>query len=216
MDTLNFNFLWRGFIIGLTIAVPIGPISVLCIQRSTTKGFFSGFISGFGAATGDVIYAYIGTFSLDFIETILVEKQSWFGFLGGVLLCCLGVGILSDRSVISLSKMNGSPKHSTNSYELLRDYVSTLLINSISPMTITLFIAVFAGLYAENVHPVQIPISIFVTGLFTGSMLWSTLLSGAANLLTGRFNSRQLQWINQIAGITITAFGLAAILNSSK
>lgn len=57
---LSFLFLLRGLVIGLSIAAPVGPIGVLCIRRTLTKGQVSGLVSGLGAATADAFYGCVG------------------------------------------------------------------------------------------------------------------------------------------------------------
>ena len=74
MTTLLMMFI-KGQIIGLAIAAPVGPIGVLCIQRSLQNGFKMGFISGMGAATADGIYGLIAAFGLTAISSALISHQ---------------------------------------------------------------------------------------------------------------------------------------------
>jgi threonine/homoserine/homoserine lactone efflux protein len=54
----------KGFIIGISIAAPVGPIGVLCIQRTLAPGKLYGISTGCGAATADAIYGLIAAFGL--------------------------------------------------------------------------------------------------------------------------------------------------------
>ena len=89
----------KGLIIGISIAAPVGPIGVLCIQRTLAGGTLYGISTGFGAATADAIYGLIAAFGLTFISHFLVEQQNWFRFLGGIFLCYLGVRAFLSRPV---------------------------------------------------------------------------------------------------------------------
>ena len=80
----------KGFIIGISIAAPVGPIGILCIQRTLTGGKIYGLITGLGAATADAVYGSMAAFGLTFISNFLVQQQYWFRLLGGIFLCYLG------------------------------------------------------------------------------------------------------------------------------
>ena len=61
---MELGYFIRGMVIGFSIAAPVGPIGILCIQRTLNQGAFYGFISGLGAATADGCYGLIAAFSL--------------------------------------------------------------------------------------------------------------------------------------------------------
>ena len=84
---MEIDFFFRGLIIGFSIAAPVGPIGVLCIRRTLTKGRISGLISGLGAATADAIYGSVAGFGLAFISNFLISQQKWFRLVGGLFLC---------------------------------------------------------------------------------------------------------------------------------
>src|SRR3990172_7764629 len=88
---MDVEFLAKGFIIGLSVAAPVGPIGVLCIRRTLAEGRVSGLVSGLGAATADAFYGGIAGFGLAFISSFLIGQQFWFKLIGGGFLCYLGV-----------------------------------------------------------------------------------------------------------------------------
>ncbi|MBN1249328.1 MAG: LysE family transporter, partial [Anaerolineae bacterium] len=71
------SIFWRGLLIGLSIAAPVGPIGVICIRRTLADGRAAGFASGLGAATADVVYGSIAAFGLAMISETLVTQQVW-------------------------------------------------------------------------------------------------------------------------------------------
>jgi len=88
---MDLPFLLRGLIIGFSIAAPVGPIGVLCIQRTLAEGRIVGLISGLGAASADAVYGLIAAFGLTFISNFLLARQGWVRLVGGAYLCYLGV-----------------------------------------------------------------------------------------------------------------------------
>jgi threonine/homoserine/homoserine lactone efflux protein len=88
---MPLNFLFKGVIIGFSIAAPVGPIGVLCIRRSLAEGRKIGLATGLGAATADVAYGGVASFGLTVVSSFLVGHRLWLGFLGGLFLCYLGI-----------------------------------------------------------------------------------------------------------------------------
>ncbi|HVY71914.1 MAG TPA: LysE family transporter, partial [Verrucomicrobiae bacterium] len=131
---MNGALFLRGFLIGLSIAAPVGPIGVLCIRRTLASGRLAGFITGMGAASADAIYGAVAGFGLTAITSLLVGQQFWFRLLGGIFLVYLGVKTF-------MSKPARSSASSTNQ-SLAVMYVSTLFLTLTNPATILSFIGV--------------------------------------------------------------------------
>lgn len=200
---MEFTSFLRGLVIGFAIAAPVGPIGLLCIQRTLQQGRRFGFVSGLGAATADAFYGLIAGFGLTFIAGVLVSQQRWFALIGGIFLLALGVRILlSAPSNQTVAAGNGS---------LAGAFVTTLLLTLTNPATILSFVAVFAGLGLAEEERGYLAAVLLVLGVFSGSALWWFLLSGAFSLLRGRINQSALKWVNRLAGLIIIVFGLLAL-----
>ena len=65
-----FGTLLRGFIIGLSIAAAVGPISLLCIRKTLADGRLAGFVCGMGAATADGLYGCVAAFGLTWVSEL--------------------------------------------------------------------------------------------------------------------------------------------------
>ncbi|MEB3360170.1 MAG: LysE family transporter [Synechococcales bacterium] len=203
---MNIDLFWRGLVLGLSIAAPVGPIGVLCIRRTLTGGLVNGFLSGLGAATADGIYGCIAAFGLTFVSTVLLEQVFWIRLFGGLFLCYLGVATFrakpptADAAPPSLSRTG-----------LLSSYASTVLLTLTNPATILSFIAIFAGLGLAETDGSYGTAGLLVVGVFSGSALWWLILSSGTNLLRARFNPKGLQWLNRFSGMILLAFGITAL-----
>ena len=131
------ELLLRGFILGFAIAAPVGPIGLLCIQRTLNQGQLVGLASGLGAATADAFYGAVAAFGLTLVSGFLIEQQFWLALVGGLFLCYLGVRTLlsapAERAAAGEAKSIGAA------------YASTFLLTITNPMTILAFAAIFAG-----------------------------------------------------------------------
>lgn len=201
---MDISFLIKGFLIGFSIAAPVGPIGVLCIRRTLAEGRVSGFFSGLGAATADAVYGSIAGFGLTFIPNFLINQQIWFRLIGGMFLCYLGIKTFLDRPAeqgVSINEKN-----------LIGVYASTFFLTLTNPMTILSFAAIFAGLGLASTGGNYISAGILVFGVFIGSTLWWLILNLGVGFLRIKFNPDRLRWVNRISGIIIFGFGLLAFL----
>jgi threonine/homoserine/homoserine lactone efflux protein len=207
---MEINLFFKGLILGFSIAAPVGPIGILCIRRTLQFGRFSGFFSGLGAATADVIYALIAAFGLTFISDILIAGQFWLRLIGGAFLLYLGgrVFFTIPSARTEQTRQTRQISHTT----FLSDFTSTFLLTAANPMTILSFLAIFAGLGVSNAQGDYVQTSLLVLGVFLGSAAWWILLSEGVTLFRKRVSQKMMLWINRIAGLLIVGFGATILL----
>ena len=91
------DVLIKGFIVGVVVSAPMGPVGVLCIQRTLNKGRWYGFVTGLGAAFSDIIYALITGYGMSFVVDFIENPQTlyYFQLIGSVMLFAFGVYIVT-------------------------------------------------------------------------------------------------------------------------
>ncbi|CAA7602810.1 Lysine-type exporter protein (LYSE/YGGA) [Acididesulfobacillus acetoxydans] len=202
------DFLLRGLIIGVSIAAPVGPIGLLCIQRTLMQGRISGFLSGLGAATADAVYGGIVGFGINLVSSFLMDQRIWIHLTGGALLLLLGIKGLfarpAERAAQTKTPVRG----------LWWSYLSTFVLTLANPMTILSFVAVFAALGVANSSHQYLRATLTVSGVFLGSALWWLILSGVAARLKGKLNRSALVWIGRLSAAIIIGFGIFGIVSS--
>jgi threonine/homoserine/homoserine lactone efflux protein len=205
---MQIEYFIKGLTIGFSIAMPVGPIGIVCISRTLKDGWGSGLTSGFGAATADMLYSGIAAFGFRVVQEFLLDQQIWIRLLGGLFLTFLGI-----RIIFSTLKAVEIPSSSRG---LLGAYLSTLVLTLSNPMTILSFGAVFTGF--DLIHEgIRYSDSILMLiGVFLGSCLWWFILSGGVSILRTRFNDSLLKWVNRLSGGVIVAFGIFIILSVIK
>ncbi len=201
---MEITYFYKGLIIGLSIAAPVGPIGILCINRTLSSGRIVGLLSGLGAATADALYGSIAAFGLAFISTFLVQQALWFRLIGGAFLCFLGLRTL-------LAKPKNSDTHA-NPTSLLNAYASTFFLTLTNPLTIIAFTAIFSGIGLASLDGSYSSAALTVLGVFLGSACWWFILSSLTNLLRDRLNLAAMVWVNRISGLVILGFGIVALL----
>jgi threonine/homoserine/homoserine lactone efflux protein len=208
---LGIPFLIKGLIIGLSIAAPLGPIGILCINRTLTEGPRLGFICGLGAAAADALYALAGTVALSAIAQWIINDRTALRIVGGVFLVYLGARTFM-RPTIVLPASGKMPSLLPPGWHAA--FMSTFLLTLANPTTMLSFAAVFAGL---GVAPAGIlrgadsQAAALIVGVFLGSALWWLILSSVIGRLRHLIGANTLTVINRTCGTVLTAFGLYAI-----
>jgi len=199
-----FFVITKGIVLGFSIALVFGPIGVLCLRRSIAEGFWSGLLTGFGAAVADATYGAIAAFGLTMVSDFLLGKTLVLSLLGGPYLIYLGYSAIVKKPELSSVTLEKS--------SLLKKFVSTFFLTMVNPLTILPFMVLFAGLNIPNSIALS---SLLVLGVLFGSMLWWILLSSLGTILKQKLISPAgVAWINRISGIIIGGFGVAVILRS--
>lgn len=200
---MKFIFLFQGLIIGFSIAAPVGPIGLLCINRTLLQGRLTGFISGLGAATAHGIYGCISGFGLTLISDFLIEEQFYLRLIGGIFLYYLGIKTFVVKPVYKNTVASGTT--------LVNSYLSSFILTLTNPLTILSFAAIFAGTGLTNQTENFNSALVLVLGVFLGSTCWWLILSGSIGLLRKRLDSQLLRLFNRIFGIMILFFGFMVL-----
>ena len=197
-------FFLKGLIIGFGMAVPIGPVGILCIRKTLVGGHLSGLIIGLGAATADSIFGSIAAFGLTFVSDVIASQHFWLRLVGGGILLFLGIRTFRAK--------RKDPVVPYENKGMLGSYLSAFLLVLTNPVTIFAFVAVFAA-FGLGHKLFVVSACILVIGVFTGSGLWFLILSYVATTFRKKLDSDGLRWVNRIAGVLIILSGAAALVS---
>lgn len=203
---MAFDLIIKGFIIGLSVSIPLGPIGILVIQKTLCNGKKSGFVTGLGAAFADFVYAILASLGISFIINSLEQYHLYFQIIGGVFLLYLGYSVFISNPIKQLRNQNGNSN-------LIGDFLSTFFLTITNPMALLLFFGVFAGIGFLHEKFDYSSIIYIIIGVNIGTVLWWYSLSTLINLFKSKIQVRRLNWINKISGIAIFIFGLVAIIS---
>jgi len=136
-----FDVYTQGILIGLVASIPLGPIGLLCIQRTLSKSHRSGFVSGLGAATADSMFATVALFSLTVVMSFIENNMAIIKALGGISVVIVGVTIFLKNPVVQIRRNRAGKGHN-----LWGDYLSVFFLTLTNPAYILIFVALFAAL----------------------------------------------------------------------
>lgn len=188
----------KGIAVGIVIALPVGPVGVLCVRRCLFEGARYGFISGLGAATADASFGAIAGFGLTYLRDWLIDNQNWFGLAGGLFLLSFGLKALLVQHPREPEPLAGE--------RLLGAYASSFALTIANPITLVSFAVIFAKVGAGTLTGFG-PVSVLVGGVFLGSLLWWFGLSFGIASVRHMAGDHVMLWISRVSGAILLSSG---------
>jgi len=202
---MDFVVVIKGIIIGLMVSVPLGPMGMVVVQRTLSKGRLSGFLSGLGAASADTLFSIIAVMGFGFIIDFVEEKRFYFEIVGSLFVIYIGLRIFYSNPVTQIRRRQ---KKNT----LFADYITVFLMTFSNPLAIFVFLALFAAVHFVTESQHYLTSFLIVLGVFAGASLWWFTITTLVSLYRQKFRLKRLWWLNKITGAIISLLGLIALI----
>jgi threonine/homoserine/homoserine lactone efflux protein len=205
MTSLKAATFLVGVGVGLAVAVPIGPMGILCIQRTVAFGLAAGLAIGLAAATVHVAYSAVAVFGLSAtVMKVIGAGAGILSLVSAAILFWFAIRVLRREVLVS-------PVAGGETGEFLRFYRDALAFGFSNPLTVILFFAAFPAL-ATTGDLLEAPV--LVSGVFAGSIGWFVVLSSAVALLRNRLSVRALNLTNKASGLALAGLGTLMVANA--
>ncbi len=200
----------KSLLIGICASVPLGPIAILVIQKTFSKGRKAGFITGLGATLTDTFYSAVAIYALSFAQAFINRNQEYIYVIGGVVVGVLGWFMLRSNPFRKL-KTDDKPSYS------VKDFLQAAAMGITNPGAILVIFGLFAffgmGSSIENAGWKMVPIVISVC---LGSMSYWYTISYVMSRFRKKIKLRTILWINRVTGIVVMAIGAGLICAGVK
>lgn len=200
------DLLVKGFIIGVIVSAPLGPVGVLCIQRTLNKGRWFGFVTGLGAALSDTCYALITGYGMSFMDELILKHQTFLQVVGSIMLLAFGIYTFRSNPVKSLRPT------SANRGTYLHNSITAFFVTFSNPLIIFLFIGLFARF--SFVMPGS-PLGFQLVGylaIVIGALTWWFGITYFVNKVRTQFNVRGIWILNRIIGVVVIIASIVGII----
>ncbi len=185
--------------IGLAVAAPVGPMSLLCMRRTLTSGWRWGLATGAGIAVGDAIYATVAALGLAGVSAFVLAWERQLHLAAGLFLIWLGLKtfftkddgkVAEDRAVASIGAA----------------FAGSVALTLTNPPTIVMFAAVFTALApSSGFDPVTALAT--VAGVLSGSLAWWIAVIAVVSGLRHALGRSTRLWIDRVAGVILALLG---------
>lgn len=198
----------KGMVIGIVASAPMGPVGVLCVQRTLNKGRAYGFVTGTGAALSDILYALLTGYGLSFIYDIISNQSTlfWLQIIGASIMFIFGL------HTFRTNPMKNTRNVSRNKSSLLQNGITGFFITLSNPTIILLFLGLFTPLNFMLPEQPFFMQCIGYLSIFGGAMLWWFFITYVVSKLRVRFDVRGIRVINRIIGVAVMLGALIGII----
>lgn len=199
-----------GLIIGILVAAPVGPVNILCIQRSVERGTLGGVAAGLGAVLGDGLIALFAAMWVGAVTGAVERYRDLIQLAGGLALIVFGVAL-------SIARPRLEPAAATAGGEWgsFRDYLwdapKTFLLTVTNPGAVLGLIAIFGGVSSFVEVRSNVEALAMVAAIMCGSMLWWLTVALLVGRIRHHIDQRRIGVINRVAGSALAGFGLILI-----
>ncbi|MBP3512145.1 MAG: LysE family transporter [Prevotella sp.] len=192
------DFICKGMLIGIIASAPMGPVGVLCVQRTLNKGRWYGFITGVGAAVSDLFYAVITVYGMSLVMDFVNNQQNKFylQIVGSLLLLAFGVYTYRTDPTRNMHRSGNSRG------TLAHNGITAFLVTFSNPLIIFLFLACYAQFaFVLPNHPFEMAVGLL--SIVTGALLWWFGLTWLVDKIRGKFDDNGIKLINQVIGAIV-------------
>jgi threonine/homoserine/homoserine lactone efflux protein len=201
---LLLEFLVKGIVVGIVIAVPVGPVGVMCVHRTIFEGKLAGLVSGLGAATADAVFGIIAGFGLTVVSDWLIYYQQWLRVAGGCYLLYIGGRAFADEPPAELESERDPET-------LLGDFATTFVLAVTNTITVLAFLGIFTAIGLSGNQATFGRAAILVLGVWCGSLLWWLALSFGVGQVRHSIERRHLACISRGSGAILFLSGAALL-----
>ena len=206
------GLMW-GIVIGFAVAVPVGPVGLICIQKTMTKGRIAGLVPGLGSAIADGLLASVGAFSITIIFSFITREHTILRIIGSLFLIALGIVALIKANKEKNQKEEKIKIKKATTLNIIDEFLSGFLLTITNPLTAFFFFLAFANISAKIGDSLQLAIT-FVIGIFMGSCLWWLFLTFITEKIAHKINPEHIKMMNKWFAIIITIIGIVTLLGA--
>ena len=199
------GFLFKGLFLGLLVSVPLGPVGVMCIQRTINRGLKSGFISGLGAAAADTFYAILAGVGFGFIVSFINREKYWIQLIGAIVILAIAIKTFYTNPAVELRNQRNKKT------KPMEEFLSVFFITLSNPVPFFVFLASFAGFNMMDENTNYFSGILLIGGVFTGAMAWWYILSFGISKFRSKIRLKNIWWLNKIMCVIIFICGLIVL-----
>ena len=195
----------KGFVVGMCASMPVGPIAILVVQKTMSKGRQAGFVSGLGASVVDTMYATIALFALAFAQRFIEEHENIILLAGGAILILIGVSMALSNPLRRKVKDNGKSNVSS------KDFLQAMAMGISNPMAIFVMFALLAFFGVAQETPRDWNVAPIILSISTGSVTYWFTMSWALSKFSDRFSLRTILWTSRVMGAIVIIIGIVLV-----
>ena len=196
-----------GLFVGVLLALPIGPVNLLGLQRAVERGFFGGMAAGLGIMLGDGIIALGAALGVNAISGAIKSYRFAIQIVGGLALVFAGAKLYFSRPTI----VSAHDAESATLLDYVWDIPQTFLLTITNPGAVLALVAIFGGVSSFVEIDGYIDALTMVAAVMAGSFCYWLVASRFISGIRHTVDEAQLIKLSVWAGIVLIGFGFLLI-----
>lgn len=205
----NFLVIPIGVVIGVLVAAPVGPVNVLCIQRSIERGALGGIAAGLGAVLGDGLLALAAALGIGAVSGAIREHRAIIQVVGGIAMLAFGLKLYFTPPGLQIQKTDG--KRDVRLIDFVWDIPQTFFLTITNPGALLGIVALIGAASTFVALDRTIDALVLVAAIVGGSLAWWVGLSHLIGRVRHHLDPKYLLQINRAAGLVLLVFGAAML-----
>ena len=196
----------KGFVIGICASAPVGPIAILVIQKSITKGHKAGFITGMGACVVDTVFSIIAIFALAAAQRLIDDNRELILIAGGLVVALLGWSMSTSNPLRKMkAEQNTSPAAN------VKNFLQAVVMGLSNPGAILVIFALFAFFGIGPLDRSDYRVAPIILSVSCGAAFYWFVVTWLLSRFQNRFKLRTVIWINRLTGAVVIIIGLVLL-----
>lgn len=189
------------------VSAPMGPIGILCVQRTLNRGRWHGFVTGLGAALSDILYAFVTLLGVSLVTDALQKNERILQVFGSIVLIIFGYAVYNSNPLKNLKKSD-----SISGTRYTKDFVSSFFLTASNVVILFVYITLFARFSFNPSEWGFLGILISLLSIAMGAVCWWFFITTFVSHIRKHFNRRGLVLLNRVIGVVLAVVGIVGTI----
>jgi threonine/homoserine/homoserine lactone efflux protein len=197
-----------GFLAGLALAIPVGPMAIMLVNTTISRGLRHGVVGAIGMATVDGTYALAVFVIGGLIASVLTTLKVVLGLVGAAILLALGI-----QTLVKNLKLVGQKDLGSHAVEgkgsVAKTFGTFVAATVVNPPTALYFLAIAPNVANMGYELNFSNVVIFAVAVLIGSLIWQESLVFLGLAVRGITSNHFRVWLGLLGGLLIIGLAMS-------
>lgn len=208
--------LLKGILIGIVVSAPMGPIGMLCVRRTMSRGKRYGILTGLGATASDLIYAFLTLLGVGAFIDFITKYTDHLQLAGSLFMILFALYVFFGNHSLERSKKksNGesTPFYSDENKSDFQVFLSAFLLTFSNILIVLLYVGLFAQFSFVSEGATYYSLLLGLVGIAMGAISWWYIVTTILIKVKEWFNVTSLKYFNKGVGSILFFLGVYGVV----